>query len=332
MRHKALLGLLLLSLAATHAGAQEAAYAYGSEAFSHLIDESYRLTHSQGLEPFYRWFEGAYARHAGEGLPQALEARRRVYRELKAPQKATFERESAIWAYRTVKALIPRFSLERGYEFAYAVRYGERQCLLQSVIIAGMLQRIGMRAGAVMVWKSPHGQVSNNGHVTAVLRLSDGRDLLVDASEPQPFPQHQGLFTWDRPQGDYRFLEPVYDVDGGIRAYGVVGGGELKTQEVGLLSLDFLRSQFFYYRGERAPGGFMGPSTPQGLRASARFLEEAVRAEPRNPLPVYVLGLVYRKQGRLEAARRQIQAGYALYRRYGFVPEGPKAAYAWAGE
>lgn len=330
MWRKTLLGLLLFGLAATRAGAQEAAYAYGSEAFTRLIDESYRITHSQELEPFYPWFEGAYARRTGEGLREALEARRQAYRKLKAPQKAAFERESAVWAYRTVKALIPRFSLERGFEFAYTVRYGERQCLLQSVLIAGMLQRVGLRAGAVMVWKSLHGQVSNNGHVTAVLRLSDGRDLLVDASEPQPFPQHQGIFTWDRTQGDYRFLEPVYDADGGIRAYRVVGGGERETSEVGLLSLGFLHSQFFYYRAERAPGGFMGPSTPQGLAASAHFLEEAVRTEPRNPLPVYVLGLVYRKQGQLEAARHQIQAGYALYRRYGFVPQGPEEAYAWA--
>jgi tetratricopeptide (TPR) repeat protein len=334
MWRKALLGLLLLSLTApTRAGAPESAYAYGFEAFTRLIDESYRLTPSQGLEPFYRWFEGVYARRTGEGLPQALEARRQAYAKLKASQKSAFERESALWAYRTVKALIPHFSLERGYEFVYAVRYGERQCLLQSVLIAGMLQRIGLRAGAVMVWKSLHGQISNNGHVSAVLRLSDGRDLLVDASEPQPFPEHQGIFTWDSAARDYRFLEPLFDADHGIRAYRRVSSGrELSPDEIAPLGLRYLRSQFYYYRGERAPGGFIGPSTPQGLVASARFLEEAVRLEPGNPLAVYVLGLVYRKQGQLEAARRQIRAGYRLYQRYGFVPDGPKAAYAWAGD
>lgn len=334
MWRKALLGLLLLSLAApTRASAPESAYAYGFEAFTRLIDESYRLTPSQGLEPFYPWFEGAYARHAREDLRQALEARRRTYGKLKGSQKAAFERESAIWAYRTVKALIPHFSLERGYEFAYAVRYGERQCLLQSVLIAGMLQRVGMKAGAVMVWKSLHGQVSNNGHVSAVLRLSDGHDLLVDASEPEPFPEHQGIFTWDDAARDYRFFEPLFTADHGIRAYRLVGSGrEVPPGEVAPLGLRYLQSQFYYYRGERAPGGFIGPSTPQGLAASARFLEEAVRLEPGNPLAVYVLGLVYRKQGQLEAARRQLRAGYRLYERYGFVPDGPRAAYAWAGD
>lgn len=326
--------LLLLSLALpAQARPPEDAYAYGSTAFSRLVEESYRLTAVKGLEPFYPWFEAAYARYAGEGLQQSLEARRRTYSRLQPSQKAAFERESAIWAYRTVKALIPRFSLERGYEFAYAVRKGERQCLLQSVLIAGLLQRIGLRAGAVMVWKNLHGQVSNLGHVSTLLRLSDGHDLLVDASEPEPFPEHQGLFTWDAAVGDYRFLEPHFATDHEIQAYRLVGNGhETPASEIAPLGLRYLQSQFYYYRGERAPNGFIGPSTPQGLVASAGFLQQAVRLEPGNPLAVYVLGLVYRKQGQLEAARQQIRAGYQLYARYGFIPDGPKAAYTWAGE
>ncbi|MCX7801785.1 MAG: hypothetical protein N2313_02050 [Meiothermus ruber] len=326
--------LLLLSLALpAHARPPEDAYAYGSTAFSHLVEESYRLTGAKGLEPFYPWFEAAYAHYAGEGLRQSLEARRRTYSRLRPSQKAAFERQSAIWAYRTVKALIPHFSLERGYEFAYAVRNGERQCLLQSVLIAGMLQRIGLRAGAVMVWKNLHGQVSNLGHVSTLLRLSDGHDLLVDASEPEPFPEHQGLFTWDAAVGDYRFLEPRFAPDHEIQAYRLVGNGhEAPVGEIAPLGLRYLQSQFYYYRGERAPNGFIGPSTPQGLAASAGFLQQAVRLEPGNPLAVYVLGLVYRKQGQLEAARQQIRAGYQLYARYGFIPDGPKAAYTWAGE
>lgn len=336
MWHKTLLGLLLISLAATaHASAPEAAYAYayGSKAFTRLVEESYRLIPSTGRESFYAWFEGAYARHAKQGLRQSLEARRRAYSRLRPSQKAAYERQSAIWAYRTVKALMPHFSLERGYEFAYAVRNGERQCLLQSVLIAGMLQRIGLRASAVMVWKSLHGQVSNLGHVSTLLRLSNGHDLLVDASEPEPFPEHQGLFTWDAAARDYRFLEPRFATDHEIQAYRLVGNGhEAPVSEIAPLGLRYLQSQFYYYRGERAPNGFIGPSTPQGLAASAGFLQQAVRLEPGNPLAVYVLGLVYRKQGQLEAARQQIRAGYQLYVRYGFIPDGPKAAYTWAGE
>jgi tetratricopeptide (TPR) repeat protein len=339
-RWSALLLLSLVVVAPARAAGQGPAYAYGSEAFTQLALESYRVTGAGSLEPFYRWFEEAYARTPGlwpEGggpsLRQTLEGRRREHEGLKSPQqRARLERQTAAWVHRLIKTLIPRFSLERGYEFAYAVRYGERQCLLQSVLAAALLQRAGMEAGAVMVWKSPQGQVSNNGHVSAVLRLSDGRDLLVDASEPQPFPEHQGLFTWDGAARDYRFLEPLFAADHSIRAYRLVGSGrEVPPSEVAPLSLRYLRSQFYYYRGERAPGGFIGPSNPQGLAASARFLEEAVRLEPHNPLAVYVLGLVYRKQGQLEAARRQIRTGYQLYQRYGFIPEGPRAAYVWAG-
>jgi tetratricopeptide (TPR) repeat protein len=334
MQLKVLPVLILLGLAyPAYARPPEDAYAYGSAAFNQLVEESYRLTDAKGLKPFYPWFEQAYARYAKEGLQQSFEARRRAYSRLQPSQRAAYEQQSAIWAYRTVKALIPNFSLERGYEFAFAVRYGERQCLLQSVLIAGMLQRIGLRAGAVMVWKNLHGQVSNLGHVSTLLRLSNGHDLLVDASEPEPFPEHQGLFTWDAAVGDYRFLEPRFANNHEIQAYRLVGNGhEAPVSEIAPLGLRYLQSQFYYYRGERAPNGFIGPSTPQGLAASARFLQEAVRLEPGNPLAVYVLGLVYRKQGQLEAARQQIRTGYQLYARYGFIPDGPKAAHTWAGE
>jgi Flp pilus assembly protein TadD len=74
----------------------------------------------------------------------------------------------------------------------------------------------------------------------------------------------------------------------------------------------------------------MGPSTKAGLAASARLLELAVEANPRNPLAVYVLGHVYRRQGRAAAARAQYIEGHELYRRFGHVPAGPKAANAEA--
>ena len=94
------------------------------------------------------------------------------------------------------------------------------------------------------------------------------------------------------------------------------------------LNVDFLRSQFYYYRGERAPGGFVGkPSTTTGLEQSAKMLEVAQRLEPQNPLVVYVLGHVYRKLGRIDQARAQYLKGYALYQTQGFVPQGPSEAY-----
>jgi Tfp pilus assembly protein PilF len=64
------------------------------------------------------------------------------------------------------------------------------------------------------------------------------------------------------------------------------------------------------------------------LNASAKYLETAVHLDPSNPLAVYVLGLVYRKQGREAEAKAKLQEGLALYERYGFIPDGPKAAIA----
>ncbi len=230
-----------------------------------------------------------------------------------------------------MKAVIPKFSLERGFEFANTVRLGERQCLLQSVLISGVLQQLGLRSGVAMVWRNERGQESNLGHVVTVLRLTGGRDVLVDASDKSPFMRHQGLLVRDTagPGAPYRFVRPRYADDDTITAY-TAGKDVLGPAKVGLLDAAYVRSQFDYYRGERAPGGFIGPSTPEGLTRSARFLERAVKLSPANPLATYVLGHVYRKQGRLELARRQYELAGRLYRAAGHVPAGVADALKWA--
>lgn len=307
-------------------------YPYRSPVFSAFVADSYREVPLR-VEPFYAWWEGAYARHPNvwlEGhatLITAMEARRKELAAARGEAKTRLELETARWLHKLVKTLIPKFSLERGFEFVYTVERGERQCLLQSVLIAGMLQKMGLDAGVVMVWKNPQGQVSNNGHAVTVLRLPGGRDVLVDASDPEPFIRHQGLFVYDPAGRSYRFVEPVYSQDF-ITAYRLREGSQrVNPDQLRPLSALFLRSQFYYYRGERAPGGFMGPSNPTGLAASARFLEQAIHYDPYNPLPVYVLGHVYAKEGKKEAARKQYLQGYRLYRAFGYVPSGPQAAY-----
>ncbi|PZA06773.1 hypothetical protein EWH23_09100 [Meiothermus sp. PNK-Is4] len=311
-------------------------YPYRSAVFDAFVEDSYREVASR-VEPFYAWWEGAYARHpqlwleGHKALIAAMEARKKELAAAQGEAKTRLELETARWLHKLVKTLIPKFSLERGFEFVYTVERGERQCLLQSVLIAGMLQKMGLDAGVAMVWKNPQAQESNNGHAVTVLRLPGGRDVLVDASDPEPFIRHQGLFVYDPASRSYRFVEPVYSQDF-ITAYRLHGSGEeVNPNQLRPLSARFLRSQFYYYRGERAPGGFMGPSNPRGLAASARFLEQAIRYDPYNPLPVYVLGHVYAKEGKKEAAREQYLQGYRLYRAFGYVPSGPQAAYSRAG-
>ncbi|RIH82860.1 Tetratricopeptide repeat protein [Meiothermus luteus] len=307
-------------------------YPYRSIVFGRFLDDSYALAPTPGPKPFREWLEAAYQARYQESLRQALAQRRARLEATPDPRKrAALEEATAAWLHRAVKALIPRFSLERGFEFFNAVRFGERQCLLQSVLIAGLLQEAGLEAGVAMVWKNPLGQESNLGHAVALLRGSDGQDRLVDASDPTPFMRHPGLYLWDASARDYRFVEVSFGPEGVVRGYTRLADGRpLPLGQARPLDTAFLRSQFDYYRGERAPGGFIGPSTPAGLEASARFLERAIVRQPRNPLAVYGLGYVYRKQGRLEAARKQFQRAYRLYLAQGHVPPGPQEAQRWA--
>lgn len=309
-------------------------YPYGSPAFSTFVQDSYQETPSRGVEAFYAWLERTYQQtpqaklpgHLAQSLHQALALRKRELAALRDPAKSKLELETAAWLHRMVKVTIPKFSLERGFEFVHTVGLGERQCLLQSILIAGLLQEMGVQAGSVMVWKNDAGKVSNLGHVSALMRLSNGRDVLVDASERVPLFTHRGLFA--PVSGQYRFVEPVYADDSTITAYKVLKDAQtVPAQALAPLSNAYLRSQFYYYRGERAPGGFLSaPKTPEGLAASRHFLEQAVQIAPENPLAVYVLGLVYGRLGQPDLAKAQIEKGYQLYEQYGFIPDGPKAA------
>lgn len=332
---------LVLILALLGAGfvpvrAADANYAYRSAAFTRLIDESGKYTGSNAAYTFYAWFERAYASTPGvqpselRGLPliRALERRRLRIAALKGQAREQLEISTAAWLHRTIKTLIPTFSLDRGFEFSYTVSRGERQCLLQSVLIAGLLQRMGVNAGVAMVWRNPAGSESNLGHAATLIRFPD-KDILVDASEPEPFPTHQGLFVLNAATGLYNFVLPTYAKDASITAYAMPEGPALAVGSVRGLDYNFVRSQFFFYRGERATDGFLGkPGTPEGLAASARALETAIKIQPSNPLAVYVLGHVYRRLGKADEARTQYAQGYRLYQSFGYVPAGAKTAYS----
>ena len=314
-------------------------FQYGSAAFDEVAQTSYKTVGLSGT--FNDWITSAYQKtgvtlgDASAGnLTADLDARAAAIQAATGAARVKLERDTAAWAHRFVKKSIPKFSLERGFELANVVKTGERQCLAQSFIISGLLQRAGMQAGAVMVWSNPQGQQSNLGHVVSVVRLSSsdvggGNDLLVDASDPTPFMHHQGLLV--RTGGKYAFVKPTYEADDTISGYTVAGSGSrLSVKDTGPLTLSYLHSQFDYYRGERAIGGFMGTgvgkATPAGLKQSALYLTRAVGEDPQNALASFVLGHVLARQGQTEQAMAQYRKANALYLAQGHVPAGVEAA------
>ena len=327
---------LIFAVAVTGlARAADANYAYRTPAFTRLIDESGKFTNSSEADGFYSWFERQYAANLSvqpadlRGLPlmRALEKRRAQIAASRGQKRTQLEISTGAWLHRTIKKVIPTFSLDRGFEFTYTVSRGERQCLLQSVLIAGLLQKMGVNAGLAMVWRNPQGSESNLGHAATLVRFPD-RDILVDASEPEPFATHQGLFVLNAATNAYNFVLPTYATDASITAYKTPGGQAVNTSSARELDYDFVRSQFYFYRGERATDGFLAkPGTTEGLTASARALETAIKIQPRNPLAEYVLGHVYRRLGQPDQARAQYAKGYQLYQSFGYVPAGAQAAY-----
>ncbi|MBO1438775.1 tetratricopeptide repeat protein [Meiothermus sp. CFH 77666] len=330
-RRQALKGLLGGAMVAAASGRGQTLsptrYPYSSGAFTCFIEDSY-LQAPAATPAFRAWLEARYQEAYDHPLRSALQAQRTRLRSASVEQA----RMAALWLHRAVKTLIPRFSLERGFEFYNAVRLGERQCLLQSVLLAGLLQELGLPAGVVMVWRNQAGQESNLGHAVTLLSLPDRSQVLVDASDPLPFMRHTGLYLWDVSAQGYRFVEPRFSTEGHILGYRrSLDGQALKGAAVRPLDIAFLHSQFDFYRGERAPRGFIGPSTPEGLSVSARFMERAVKRQPQNPLAVYGLGYIYRKQGRLEAAKAQFRDADRLYTAQGYRPAGLRSALEWAG-
>ena len=311
------------------------AYPYGSAAFTALVEESYREGGGRSAQEFYAWFQRAYdagtQRYPGlEHLPltELLPALRERRARCNSPAAATaHELQAGAWLHQLIKSAIPRFSLERGFEFRNAVSLGERQCLLQSVLIAGLLQAAGSDAGTVMVYRNHAGVSTNLGHVAALLLLPDGTHRVVDASEKTPFPQQTGLFLCL--EDGHAFLEPVYQSNlSAITGYRRTGTGVgVDLGRVRPLSRDYLHSQFYYYRGERAEGGILGaPPTPTGLKRSAAHLRKSLAWCPGNPLATYQLGRVLLRQGEPAPALLLLEKAHGLYQRAGWVPPGPQNA------
>lgn len=304
-------------------------YTYGEAEFSRFIRES-RGGWASGPKTFYGWMDAQMPRTSAAGPPPAawgpwMDDKRRALDAITDPaRKAAAQRDLCATVHRRVKLAIPRFSLDRGFEFQHTVTHGERQCFLQSVLVAGLLQRAGVDAGVVMIFRNPKGQESNNGHAVTLARFADGRAALVDASEQRPFAAHTGVFAWDAGARDYRFLQPVYTNSTSIAHFSTAGSSKrLPVSSVRPLPLDFLRSQFEYYRGERAPGGLVAKNpTPAGLKASARHLRASVQLCPENPLPRYMLMRAHDRLGDAKSRDREAATARRLYDHYGWTPDG----------
>lgn len=306
-------------------------YNHHGAKFLRFVQDSYLENGGEARE-FFDWMEKNYSKYAakqsGGGNKTLNDYIRKNTEALKKASrpadKAHIEMEIGAKTHRMIKSVIPLFSLDRGFEFRNVVRYGERQCFLQSVLIAGLLQEMGIRAGVVMVYKNIGGEESNNGHAVALLKLADGRDIIVDASDPEPFAMQQGLFVRDK---SYLYVLPQYDKKtGAIVGYKRTSdGAPVPVSRVRTLDINFLRSQFYYYRGERTPGGpLLKPHMPEGLKTAGLFLEKGIRHCPGNPQVVYMLGRVYYEQGDTVKARKYLKRSLELYQKYGWSPAGPK--------
>jgi hypothetical protein len=309
-------------------------YPYGSKSFTQLIAESFRENKAGDPRRFYKWFDKTYRswryeRKPGPGIEDALRIKKLQLAGISdKPRKASAQAAFAGWLHGFVKRAVPKFDLDTGFEFSNAMNRGERQCFLQSVLIAGLLQKAGIDAGVAMVYKGSEGQLSNNGHAITLVKLANGMDVIVDASHPVPFMRQQGLLVRSL---DLAYVEPVYASGSTrIRSYLTTSGHRsLRTSQVAPLGFDFIRSQFYYYRGERARDGLLTKKpTTRGLKLAEKNLATSVRLCPENPLALYMLGRAHLAQGESAVAAKEFERAHRLYRRFGWVPQGASEYYA----
>ena len=100
---------------------------------------------------------------------------------------------------------------------------------------------------------------------------------------------------------------------------------KILTNNFRTLDFDFIKSQFDYYRGERAVGGVISAhKTNKGLEISATALRRSIKTSPGNSLAVYMLGRCYLAQGKNKEAQKLFVHANNLYEKYGWVPAGLK--------
>ncbi|MEN6370548.1 MAG: hypothetical protein ABFD64_00910 [Armatimonadota bacterium] len=315
------------------------AYPYANEKFDKFVAESYSYRGSNDWRSFYDHMDHIYWKYKsgfsgwkGTNLKDMLDSEGNKLNSITDNTKRAKE-ELAFSAglHRFIKIGVPNFSLDRGYEFYYMQNRGERQCFLQSMLLAGMLQRAGVNTGVAMVYKNAGGEQSNNGHAVDLVRLSNGHDIILDASEQEPFVKQQGLFVKET---HYAYVNPVFTSSSNeIMGYRSASDNEtIALAKVKALDYDFLHSQFWFYRGERAIGGLiLMPKTADGLKRSEEVLQTSVKICPENPLSVFTLGRVYIAEDKMDQARESVADARGLYQKFGWMPTGIKEYIALLG-
>ncbi|MCE9559242.1 MAG: hypothetical protein K8R88_09845 [Armatimonadetes bacterium] len=321
------LGVCLFATASSSAvSGKSYQYPFSSRAFRSFVVDSFRET-PNNMDATFQYLNVQSQKLNGKPLKAWLASQKQKVTgvgEVRAKQE--MEIGNAYWAF--IKKAIPKFSLERGFEFHFMVSKGERQCFLQSVLMSSMFQETGLRGGVIMIWKNPTGGESNNGHAAVLLRLANNTDVIVDCSDPEPFIKHQGVFFFSPSTKSYQFANPVYNSDSAtIAGYKVAGSTKQVAPSFAWpLDTKFLASQFEYYRGEREPKGvFYGNVTKTGLRGSLKHLQESVRRCPQNPLAVFMLGKAQERLGKKAQAKKTYASAKKLYTKYGWTPDNVKA-------
>lgn len=302
---------------------------YGGPELDRWVRESFALHNIPRHRDFYVGFESAWQKSSGESLPAWIARTRTALAQVRGESRARREARLVLAleeAHRHLKRAIPRFSLDRGFEFALTHRLGERQCFLQSVLLDSILHGAGIRSGTVMVYRNPQGAESNLGHACNLVKVGDHRFVLIDASHSAAKILHQGLYL--RVAGEYRFVRPR-EANGVIVGWQFESGDALRpAHSINPLDRDYLDSMFDYYRGERVPEGLLSAKpTAAGLRQSIDFLSASVRHSGHNPLAMFQLARAHSKAGQHDAAREHAARAIAIYRRGGFTP-GSVTAFA----
>lgn len=312
---------------------------YMSKTFDTFVEDSYRDGGKKDKSEFYKWMDSAYINWRDKSIEDGTfpfsGAEKLTFNELLdrlnkslvslsvTEEKVKKEREILQWTHRYIKTVIPQFSLRRGYEFRNVVAYGERQCFLQSVLISGLFQKMGINSGVYMVYINNNKQETNNGHAVVVVKLSDGKDILVDASDPKPFMAHEGLFG--KISTGYIYIRPEYDDLNDILSYRTsYDNKDINTASVMPLDIFFLRSQFYFYRGEWTDGGLHAKNmerTAEGLEKAKKYMEKSVKLCSQNPLAVYMEGRIYEELKEEDMAKKYFRDAGVLYSHDGWMPK-----------
>lgn len=311
---------VVLALAAISLAIADPIPTYSSPGFRRLVDESYRFTGTKEGNAFFRQLDSASKKAGNPNWDEVIKQGRRELLKSNSKTRRKVILDISHRLHRYVKKALPTFTLDRGFEFSYAGTRGERQCLLQSVLVAGVLRDMNLESGIAMVWRNDKGATSNMGHVCALVNLPDGQKAVIDCSDPIPFMEHQGLFLKVSGAG-YRFVEPEYRSKVMVGFKSLKEGKTLPASRLQTLDLAYVKSQFDFYRGERALGGILAkPTSREGLAHSEKLFRRSLSLNPNNPLSTWLLAQTLAKEGRAAESKAARSKAVSLYQEFGWIP------------